>query len=105
LSSFKAQYPPRNPDGTIRKMEVLGGRSRPPLAALPSISAPPGANRHPNSFVVRAAAELSRRIARCETEIALVRMAPESEAQKAYLPAMGEADWHAERRLIEKGAE
>jgi hypothetical protein len=42
-----------------------------------------------------------RRIARCEKEIALARLLPESETQKAYLPAMGEADWHAERRLLE----
>ena len=40
-------------------------------------------------------------ITRCETEIALARQ-PQGETQKAYLPAMGEADWHAERRLIEK---
>jgi hypothetical protein len=46
-----------------------------------------------------------RRIARCEVEIALIRLLPESETQRAYLPAMGEADWHAERRLIEKGTQ
>jgi hypothetical protein len=46
-----------------------------------------------------------RRIARCETEIALMRMLPESAAQKAYLPAMGEADWHAEKRLLEKATQ
>lgn len=61
--------------------------------------------RRETEFIAAAASEVQkRRIARCETEIALVRMLPESDTQKAYLPAMGEADWHAERRLIEKGA-
>jgi hypothetical protein len=60
--------------------------------------------RRETELLAEAQSEVQRRrIARCEVEIALARLLPESETQKAYLPAMGEADWHAERRLIEKG--
>jgi hypothetical protein len=61
--------------------------------------------RREAQLLAEAESEVQKRhIARCEAEIALYRMLPESETEKAYRPAMGEADWHAERRLIEKSA-
>lgn len=43
-------------------------------------------------------------LARCEEEIRLYRSAPGIPGEKAFLAAMGEADWHAEKRLLERKA-